>query len=244
MTPELPQPAGAEVSFVVTALNEEAHVAATVATIRAAAAGLLKDHEILLVDDGSTDRTGAVMEGLAAADPRLHVIRNPRNLGLGGAYKRGMAAARKDYVMWVSGDNAETAENLRNILRHVGRADIVIPVLVDQRSRPWFRRFTSRLYVRLVNILFGLRIRYYNGAVVHRRELIQGVEITTDSFAYQTEALVRLLRAGHSYLEVPYTSATYSGVFSYAMRPKNVLRVCETLLRLFFWVRLGGGHRP
>lgn len=230
-------------SFVVTALNEEKYIAAAAETVRRAAAGVAGDYEIILVDDGSTDATGRIMDGLAAGDPRLRVIHNARNLGLGGAYKRGVAAARMDYVMWVSGDNAETVEHLRQILGHVGEADIVIPVLVDQRSRPWFRRATSQFYVRLVNALFGLRIRYYNGAVVHRREIIQGVEIATDSFAYQTEALVRLLRAGRSYVEVPYTSASYSGVFSYALRPKNLWRVGATLVRLLRWTRCDGGRR-
>jgi len=171
------------------------------------------------------------------------VIHNPGNLGLGGAYKRGLAAARMEFVMWVSGDNAETADNLRRILAHLGEADIVIPVLVDQRSRPWFRRATSRFYVLLVNALFGLRVRYYNGAVVHRREIVQRVEIATDSFAYQTEALVRLLRAGRTYVEVPYTSASYSGVFSHALRPRNLRQVGATLLRLFWWANFGGGRR-
>jgi glycosyltransferase involved in cell wall biosynthesis len=228
------------VSFVVTALNEERHVEATAATIRAAAEGILADWEVVLVDDGSTDRTGEIMDRLAAADPRLRVVHNPRNLGLGGAYKRGLAAARLEHVMWVSGDNAETAENLRNILRHVGEADIVIPVLVDQENRPWLRRLTSRTFVLVVNLLFGLRVRYYNGAVVHRRALIQGIEIVTDSFAYQAEALIKLLRAGRSFVEVEYQSASYSGIISYAMRPKNLARVVGTLLRLFWTERLGG----
>ena len=231
------------ISFVVTALNEQEHVAGTVATIRAAAAGLVGEHEIILVDDGSTDGTGAVMERLAAADPRLRVIRNPRNLGLGGAYKVGMRAARMEYVQWVSGDDAEIPENMRNILRAVGTADIVIPYLVNQRNRPLLRRFTSQLFVWTVNLLFGLRVHYYNGAVVHRRELIQKVEIVTDSFAYEAEALVKLLRAGHSYVEVGYESASYAGVFSYATRPKNLARVVGTVLRLFWWAHFGAGRR-
>lgn len=231
------------ISFVVTALNEEEHVEGTVRTIRAAAAGLVGEHEIILVDDGSTDGTAAVMERLAAADPRIRVIRNPRNLGLGGAYKVGMRAARMDYVMWVSGDDAEIPENMRGILREVGKADIVIPYLVNQRNRPLFRRFTSQLFVGTVNLLFGLRVRYYNGAVVHRRALIQQVEIRTDSFAYEAEALVKLLRAGRSYVEVGYESATYAGVFSHATRPKNLALVIGTVLRLFWWAHFGAGRR-
>ena len=135
------------------------------------------------------------------------------------------------------------AANVRNIISHVGRADIVIPCLLADRTRPWLRRLTSRLFVLTVNGLFGLRIRYYNGAVVHRRELIQGVTIETDSFAYQAEALIKLLREGHSYIEVSYTSSAYSGLLSHAMKPKNLAKVVGTVLRLFWWTRFGAGRR-
>jgi glycosyltransferase involved in cell wall biosynthesis len=227
------------ISFIVTALNEEAHIEETARTVTAAAAGPVSDYEIVLVDDGSTDRTGAIMDRMAAADNHLRVVHNPRNLGLGGAYKAGIAAARMEHVMWVSGDNAETLENLRNILRHVGPKDIVIPYLETQKNRPLFRRITSRTFVLLVNLLFGLRIRYYNGAVVHKTAIIRGVDIGTTSFAYQAEALIKLLRAGHSYVEVGYESASYSGVFSYAMKPKNLWGVFTALLRIFRQVHFG-----
>jgi glycosyltransferase involved in cell wall biosynthesis len=231
------------ITFLLPALNEEENVEAAVRTVERAIEGLPAEHEFVLVDDGSTDRTGEIMDRLARENPRVRVVHTVRNLGLGGAYKRGLAAARLEYVMWVSADNAETAENIRNVVQHVGQADIVVPYLERQRNRPWFRRFTSRVFANLVNLLFGLHVRYYNGCVVHRRELIQGVEIVTDSFAYQAEALVKLLRAGHTYVEVGYESVTYSGVFSHALKPKNLVSVLYTLVRLFVWAHFGAGRR-
>jgi glycosyltransferase involved in cell wall biosynthesis len=238
--PPLPKPS---ISLLIPALNEEEHIEAAVRTVQGAIAGLLADHEFILVDDGSSDRTGEIMDRLAREDPRIRVVHNPKNLGLGGAYKRGLAQARLDYVMWVSADNAETNDNLRNIIGHVGQADIIVPYLATQSNRPWFRRFTSKVFARLVNLLCGLSVRYYNGGVVHRRELIQGIDIVTDSFAYQAEALVKLLKAGRTYVEVGYESSKYSGVFSYALRPKNLVRVLWTVLRLGWWSRFGEGRR-
>ena len=219
-------------TFLVTALNEEEHIAATVDTIVAAVEHFSCDYEILVVDDGSTDKTPEIADALAAQNPRVRVVHNPRNLGLGGAYKRGIQHASKQYVMWVSGDNAETADNLINIISHVGEADIVVPVLVAPKTRPWLRRMTSKAFTFVVNSLFNLRIHYYNGSVVHRCDLIRGIDIRTNSFAYQAESLVKLLKRGHSYVEVAYTSATYDGVFSHAMRPKNLLAVFKALIDL------------
>ena len=132
----------------------------------------------------------------------------------------------------------ETADNLANITSHAGEADIIIPVLLDQTNRPMLRRFTSRSFTMLVNLLFGLRVRYYNGAVLHRTSLIRSVEIGTNSFAYQSEALIKLLRRGTSYLEIPYRSASYDGIFSYAMKPKNIVGVFKALARIFVEERL------
>ena len=224
-------------TFLVTALNEEENLAATIQTITTAVDHFVCDYEILIVDDGSTDQTPAIADQLAATNPRVRVIHNERNLGLGGAYKRGVQYAGKEYVMWVCGDNAETGDNLVNIMSHVGQADIIVPVLTAGVERPWLRRVASRAFTMVVNALFNLRVKYYNGCVIHRCDLIRQVDIRTNSFAYEAEALVKLLKQGYSYLEVPYRSATYDGMFSNAMKPKNLLKVLKALVVLYLDMR-------
>jgi glycosyltransferase involved in cell wall biosynthesis len=228
------------ITFVVTALNEEEHIVPTVETITAAAVALGCDYEIVLINDGSTDATPEIIDRLASSCPRIRAVHNQRNLGLGGAYKRAVTFATKEYVMWICGDNSETADHIVHIASHVGTADIVIPVLQAGRQRPYLRRLTSRTFTSLVNFLFGLRVGYYNGNVIHRTRLIQAVPIRTNSFAYQAEALVKMLRAHCSYVEVPYASRTYDGLFSNAMKPKNIAAVFHCLFRTFIDVRLCG----
>lgn len=226
------------ITFLVPALNEEKNIEGTVSTIMAAAAHFVCDYEILLVNDGSTDSTPEIMDRLAREIPRVRVLHNEHNLGLGGAYKRGIRYAEKQYIMWVCGDNAETADHIVNIISHVGEADIIVPVLHAGKNRPWLRRFTSRCFTLTMNTLFGLHVNYYNGTVVHRADLIRSIEIHTNSFAYQAEALVKLLAQGHSYVEIPYSSATYDGLFSYAMRPKNLVAVFKAIGQLFLDIRV------
>lgn len=228
------------ITFLVTALNEEEHIVPTVETIVAAADRLGCDYEILLVNDGSTDSTPQLIDGLAAANPRVRAIHNKCNLGLGGAYKHAIFFATKEHVMWVCGDNSETVEHIVNVASHVGEADIVIPVLHAGRERPLLRRATSKVFTNVVNALFGLDIGYYNGTVIHRTALITQVPIRTNSFAYQSEALVKMLRAGCSYVEVPYASRTYDGMFSNAMKPKNLVAVVKALVDMFVEIRIRG----
>lgn len=231
------------ITFLVTAYRVGERVAATVETITRAAGGRFPDHQILLVDDASRDGTEAVVERLAAGNPRVRAVHNPRNLGLGGAYRRGLELVTTEYVMWVTGDDAETAENIGEILGHLGEADIVIPVLLDQSRRPLLRRLLSRAFTGLVNALFGFGVGYYNGPVLHRTDLVRSVRMETSSFAYQAEVLVQLLERGHRWVAVPYRSARYDGITSRAIRPSNLLGMLWTPLRLFVRLRLLSGGR-
>ena len=224
------------ISFIVPALNAQAHIVPTVDAILAVAKGRLPQYEIILVDDGSTDGTGRVMDELAAANPKIRAVHNERNLGLGGAYKRGLASARCDYVMGVWGDNSMPVAGLAKIIDHVGTADSVISYVVNFREiKSPARHFGSRAYTGILNLLFGLHVSYYNGYAVHRADLLRSIDITSDGFGYQAEVILKFLGAGHSYVEVGVQSEAETSASS-ALRPKNLLRVAKVLLHLIWKV--------
>jgi glycosyltransferase involved in cell wall biosynthesis len=219
------------VSFVVPCLNEEKNIAATIAEIRGAAAKL-QDYEIVVVDDGSTDRTGAIADEMSRADAHVRAVHNPRNLGFGGAYKVGVANARMPFAIMVPGDNNHPADGITPILDRLGEADIVIPYVSNPEVRGPARRLISGAFTGLLNVLFGLRVPYYNGLVLHRTDLLRLITIETDGFAYQSEALIKLLRRGATSTSVPVPVAQRGDHSTRAFRLKNVLRVLETILRL------------
>jgi len=181
--------------FVIPCFNEEDNVGPTVGSIREAMGGR-SDYEIILVNDASTDRTLEQMLALAAADPRIHVLDNPTNLGFGGSYKRGASVATATYVMMLPGDDGFPGQSIAEILGHAGEADIIIPIVTNRGARHWFRAFASKGFTTLLNWAFWLDVGYYNGAVLQRNELLRSIEITTNSFAYQAEALVKLIARG------------------------------------------------
>jgi dolichol-phosphate mannosyltransferase len=222
--------------FVIPCLNEEDNVALTVEAVRRAM-GARGDYEVILINDGSHDRTLERMQALAAGDSRIHVLHNPTNLGLGGSYKRGISVATATYVIMVPGDNGFPAQSISEILLHAGEADIIIPV-TDPSARARFRAGASRCFTALLNWVFWLRIGYYNGAVLHRTELLRTVEITTNGFAYQAEALVKLIARGatykHCYVRIQERAAGRSSALSL----KNQVAVCKTILHLLAVVGL------
>jgi dolichol-phosphate mannosyltransferase len=219
------------VSFVVPALNEEHNIADTVGEVRRGARNL-DDFEVVLVDDGSRDRTGAIMDVLAAADPRVRVMHNPANRGLGGAYKVGVANVRLPYVIMIPGDNCHPAECIEIILEKIGRADIVIPYVDNTNVRTLTRRLISNAFTQLLNTLFRQNVPYYNGVVLHRTDLIRSIEIETDGFAYQAEALIKLLRRGATSVSVPIRLSEHGDRRTRAFRIANVITVGKTIWRL------------
>src|SRR6266446_8106155 len=202
MTPSQPTSAKPSISFIVPALNEEDQIEGAVRTIQQAVTEMhLADYEIIMVNDGSTDRTGETMERLACNGDNITVVHNEHNLGLGGTYKRGLDYARCDYLMLIPGDNVMPASDMRVILSRLGEADIILPYLTNPRLRSLGRRIGSWGFTTVVNLLFGLRVRYFQG-MLPRREMLGRIRIATDSYAFPAEAVVKLVKAGCSYVEV------------------------------------------
>ena len=223
--------------FVIPCFNEEDNLGATVGSVREAM-GARDDYEIVLVNDASTDHTLERMQALATTDPHIHVLDNPINLGFGGSYKRGAKAAIATYVMMLPGDDGFPGQSIAEIVSHAGEADIIIPIVTNPGARSWLRALASKGFTTLLNWTFWLNVGYYNGAVLQRNELLRGIEITTNSFAYQAEALVKLIARGATYEHCHVRIQERAAGRSSALSVKNQIAVWKTILHLLAVVGL------
>jgi dolichol-phosphate mannosyltransferase len=195
------------------------------------------------MDDGSTDATGDIMDKLAVELPNVRSIRNPENIGLGSSYQRGLADARKNYLMMLCGDGGMPAASLPPIFAAVGSADIVAPYVTNLREiKSPARYFTSRTYTNLLNLLFGQKIKYYNGLPVHRVDLLRQLRINSTGFAFQGEILTKLLRSGCSMTEVGVAGAEMTKN-STAVRFKSLINIAKVLVLLVWEVRRFDGKQ-
>jgi glycosyltransferase involved in cell wall biosynthesis len=231
------------ISIVIPALNEEAVLEMVVRDIEKQVATSFADHEIILIDDGSTDKTGDIMERLAAEYPRIRAIRNPQNIGLGSSYQRGLAEARYNYLMMLCGDGGMPAASLPPIFAAVGSADIVAPYVTNLKQiKSPVRYFTSRTYTHLLNILFGQKIKYYNGLPIHRVDLLRQLRINSSGFGFQGEILTKLLRSGCTLTEVGVLGAEMTKN-STAVRLKSLINIAKVLTLLVWEVRRFDGRQ-
>jgi glycosyltransferase involved in cell wall biosynthesis len=221
-------------SIVVPAYCEAGNILGTLENIAGALAPLDLDAEIIVVDDGSTDATRALVEANAARFTGLRLLVNERNMGFGWTYRRGVGAASRDFIVMVHGDNAWGADTLRDLFSRVGDADIIIGYTRDmRRSRTLARTVISKTFTAVVNAMTGRRLKYYNGLQIHRAGVLKSLDIESTGFGFQAEVLVKALRLTRTYIEVPMTLREREVGDSKAFRWKNVVDVAATLRRLW-----------
>jgi len=220
-------------SIVIPAYNEAGNIIATLENVTAALAPLGFDAEILVVDDGSRDGTGALVTAHAHRFPAMRLLVNERNLGFGATYRRGVDAAARDHIVMVHGDNAWGADTLRPFFARTGDADIIVGYTRDMwRVRPLGRTLVSKTFTSLVNVITGHRLKYYNGLQIHRAEVLKSLAIQSTGYGFQAEVLVKALRGGRTFVEVPMDLREREQGESKAFRLKNAIDVVQTLKRL------------
>ena len=149
------------ISVVIPAYNEERNLDVLYATLHevmSVAAGE-DDFELVIVDDGSTDRTWDVVGRLSAANVRVRGVRLSRNFGHQSALMAGLAAARGRAVIMMDADLQHPPSLLPQLVRkwHDG-FQIVHAVRRDPPNMSWFKRVTSRLYYRMFAFMSGVAI--------------------------------------------------------------------------------------
>ena len=226
--------AARSLSIVVPAYNEAANIAGTLTNITGALATLPIRHEILVVDDGSSDGTGAIVAEFARRFPAVKLLTNDRNRGFGWTYRRGVENAALDNIVMVHGDNAWSAETLRSLFTHLGDADIVIGYTRNMwRSRSWMRTAISKTFTLFVNAITRRRLKYYNGLQIHPAAVLKRLTITSNGYGFQAEVLAKSLRQTQTFIEVPMDLTERAHGESKAFRVRNVVDVARTLGRLW-----------
>ena len=184
------------------AFNEEANVPTMVERLRAVLPTVSDDYEIIVVNDGSRDRTAEVADALAAADPHVRVVHHPQNRGYGGALKSGFTASRKPYVFFTDGDGQFDVAEITKLVPCVPQYDVVIGYRID-RAEGGLRRVNAGAWNWLVRRLFGIPSRDVDCAFkLFDRRVFDVVHPQAEGAMISTEVLARAVRAGFRITEV------------------------------------------
>jgi len=227
-------------SIIIPALNESFFIEKTVNQVINAIPAE-KEFEIILINDCSSDDTGTIMDNIALDKENICVIHNRVNMNLGGSYKIGVENARGIYVIMVPGDNSFSSSSINEVLEAYDEADIIIPVYKNLKEfRSYVRTVISQLFTFIINTTFRLNVSYFNGIVLHKRSNLNLINLNSNSFFYQAEAIVRLLKKGSSYVELSVITLDHnhegSEHKSSALRLKNIYAVIKDYIVLIYHV--------
>jgi len=221
-----------DITLFVSCYNEETFIINTLNTLVAAMKKLDKTYEILVIDDCSKDRSLELVQNFIAQHPDVPIIlrANVKNKGLAQNYVDGAFIGRGKYYRLFCGDNSEPVETMVTVLSRIGEADIIVPYYLEFQDRVFYRQFMSKLYTKLINLISGNKIQYYNGLHVHLRYNIMRWHPNTRGFGFQAALLCSLIEQGFTYVEVPTITIERRGGRGNAVTWKNLRSVVHTML--------------
>jgi hypothetical protein len=234
------------------ALNEEENIVGYVQRAGEFLAAVSDDFELVLIDDGSTDRTWTLMHSLSALHPWLRLIRNDRNRGSGYCYRTTIAAATKDYCFAQTVDWSYDITELGRSLHLLKQYDILQGVRADtvswsgllRRSDTIAKAVVSFVNYGLIWLLFRLPFRDYQNVTVCPTALLHRLDLETDSSFANPEVLIKAWWAGASFAEIPVNFRKRTRGRASGTRVRFILRsVREIVVSWFRWVVLGGVPR-
>jgi len=192
-------------SIVLPAYNEEANVESAVEQVSAVAQQLGMDYEIILVNDGSADRTGEIARELAQRISNFRLVEHYPNRGYGGSLKAGFAAATKDLVAFAPADNQFDFGEITRLLERLDEADIVSGYRAERQDH-FVRKLNAFGWNMLVRLLFGYLCHDIDcGFKLFRREILEHVTIVSNGAMIDTELLAGARARGFRIAEVPVT---------------------------------------
>jgi len=217
------------VSVIIAAYNEEENIGNAVDSVYAALKNLISDYEIVIIDDGSTDDTRKIIAVLSKSDKKIKIITHSQNMGFGSAIQDGIKRATKKYITGFPGDNDMSTYSFRELIKARKSADLIISYMANPGSRPLLRRIASRFFVIMMNILFGLNLKYFNGYLVTRTKLVKSLPLHSNGLAIFAEIIVRLIKKGVSYKEVPFIHKERKTHKSKALSINSVTQTLATI---------------
>jgi glycosyltransferase involved in cell wall biosynthesis len=183
--------------------NEEGNIERVVSGYCAEAPKLADDYEVIVIDDGSRDRTGEIADRMAAADSHVRVVHHEVNRGYGGAVISGIRAARLPYVLLSDGDGQFDPADVQLLADCMPQFDVVVGRRVA-RADHLMRKINAKAWTILVRLMFNLQISDMDcGFKLFKRECLQDMPLHARGAMITTELMARLAGRGAKICEVP-----------------------------------------
>lgn len=226
------------ISVALPAYNEEASLPRTVPWVVEGLRRVTDEFEVVIVDDGSRDRTAEVVRTLSQAHPEVRLVQHPMNLGYGAAVWTGITSGQKEFVFFTDADGQFDIEELRRFVPFAGEYDLIIGYRAPRRDPP-LRLVNAFGWKMFVTLLFGYVARDIDCAFkLFRRDILDQVYVDSRGAAFSAEFLVKARDKGFRIKELPVKHLPREAGSPTGNRPDVIVRAFKEMTAFWFKSRI------
>ncbi len=199
-------------------------------------------YEVIVVDDGSIDATGAIADALSHQNSHVKVVHHQQNRGYGGAVISGIRAATQPYVVLADGDGQFDPKEVARLAAYVPEYDVVVGKRIH-RADHLMRRINGKAWTMLVRVVLGIGISDIDcGFKLFKREFLDGMELRAHGAMISTELMARVAGRGAKIKEVDVSHLPRLAGEQSGANFKVIARAFKELFTLY--TELRAEHRP
>jgi glycosyltransferase involved in cell wall biosynthesis len=227
-------------SIVFPAYNEESNIEKAVDAARQVLQKYAQSYEIVVVNDGSKDRTGEIIDRLSREDKNVVPVHLAQNSGYGRALRTGLYKARCDYVFFSDSDLQFDLNEINKLIEWIGEYDIVVGYRA-KRADPFHRKLNAWAWNRLVRILLGVKVRDIDCAFkLFRRKVLDTIKLDSAGALVNTEMFALAAQNKFTVKEVPVSHFERRQGQQTGANPKVILKAFRELFAMYGRLKLKG----
>lgn len=189
-------------TLAIPAYNEEDNIGFVLQNTLSDAAKYLSDFEIVVIDDGSTDKTGDIADSFAKKSNLIRVI-HQKNKGYGEAMLRGIREAKKEFVAYLAADGQFLVEDMKYCLPFMKKADLILGTRGSRADYSVYRLILSYTYLVILRILFGISYQDVNWLNIWNTKKVQNLTINSRGVFLLAEIVIKFQKKGYTIIEAP-----------------------------------------
>jgi glycosyltransferase involved in cell wall biosynthesis len=213
--------------------NEEANIGDLVKKTSKVLSELCEEYEIIVVNDGSKDKTKEVVENLMKEDNHIRLINHEINKGYGAALKSGFYNAKYEWIFFTDGDGQFDVSEIKKLIDLSKDCDIATGYRI-KRQDPIHRKINAFAWGTLVKLLFGFKVKDVDCAFkLVKKEIIDKVQLEADGAMISTELLAKANKLGYRIKEVGVNHYPRKAGKQTGAKLKVILRAFKELFKLY-----------
>lgn len=224
------------VSFFCPAYNDEENLPDLIPGVFEFLSENSEQFEIVVIEDGSPDKTGEVADWLAQKFPNTRVIHHHKNMGYTATLKEGFETGKYDYVMYTDGDNQYNINDFKPYLYLLEENDVISGYAV-KKAVSNFRKFQSWLHNTLINILFFTSFRDINCSMkILKRNVLKKIKINSNSYGafIDAELILRARKMNFKIAQFPVIHYARKSGIALGSKPNLILNTIKDMVKLRF----------